>query len=199
MNKKFFNIHSFFTFILIVIMCGIIFSYQSKKMGFHEDEIYSLCSSINSYDGVMSAYGENNIPEWKTKDDVQNYITLAKDNYLNLKSIYNNQKMDNHPPFFYTLVHFSSILFSGEFNKYTIFAVNLIVFVLSCFVIKKILNLLNQENLTIPTLIFYGLSMGTISMVIFQRMYMLLTFFILLYFYFSIKIIYYLQIEVFQI
>lgn len=87
-------------------------------MGFHEDEIYSLCSSINSYDGVMSAYGENNIPEWKTKDDVQNYITLAKDNYLNLKSIYNNQKMDNHPPFFYTLVHFSSILFSGEFNKY---------------------------------------------------------------------------------
>ena len=30
--------------------------------------------------------------------------------------------------------------------------------------------------------------MGTISMVIFQRMYMLLTFFILLYFYYSIRV-----------
>ena len=42
--------------------------------------------------------------------------------------------------------------------------------------------------MTIGTLIFYGLSMGTISMVIFQRMYMLLTFFILLYFYYSIRV-----------
>ena len=55
-------------------------------------------------------------------------------------------------------------------------------------IITKILKLLEKENLIIATLIFYGLSMGTISMVIYQRMYMLLTFFILLYFYYSLVI-----------
>jgi len=44
------------------------------------------------------------------------------------------------------------------------------------------------ENLIISILILYGLCMGTISMVLFQRMYMLLTTFIMLYFYLSLKI-----------
>lgn len=228
-NKE--NLKNIFVIILIVIMCGVIFFYQTKKIGFHEDEVYSIASSVNPYDGLMSPYGDKDsntiicekyifnknpfieiknainfvfnrdnfnkemdelynseVPVWKTKEDVKNYITLSTDNYLNLKSIFYNQLKDNHPPLFYTLVHFSSIIFSGEFTEYSVFIVNLIAFILSCFVIKNILKLLNKENLVIPTLIFYGLSMGTISMVIYQRMYMLLTFFILLYFYYLLRL-----------
>lgn len=217
--------------ILIAINVGIMFFYQSKKRGFHEDEIYSLASSVNPYDGLMSVYGEKDTntkmfekyvfdenvfveiknlihyvlnnskyseemdelnrqqkPIWKTKEEVEEYVTLSKDNYLNLKSIYYNQAKDNHPPVFYILVHAFSILFNGQFTKYIIFTVNILAFILSCFLIKKILKLIDKENIIIPILIFYGLSMGTISMVIYQRMYMLLTFFILLYFYYSIKL-----------
>ena len=174
--------------VLIFFMSAIIFFYQTKKIGFHEDEMYTIASSVNPDNGLMSAYGEDNTPKWITKEYVKNYITLSHNNYFNLKSIYINQALDNHPPFFYTLVHFSSMLFNGEFTKYNVFIVNIIAFILSCFVIIKILKLLRKENLVIGTLIFYGLSMGTISMVIFQRMYMLLTFFILLYFYYNLKI-----------
>ena len=92
-----------------------------------------------------------------------------------------NQARDNHPPFFYTLVHFSTLFFGGKYSMYSAFIVNIISFILSCYVLIKILKLLNKEHLIIPVLILYGLSMGTISMVIFQRMYMLLTLFILLY------------------
>lgn len=216
---------------IIIIMAGIIFSYQTKKVGFHEDEIFSIATSVNPYDGLMSPYREKDVntilcekyvfddsffrlvknainfiqnqnmydeernalinsevPIWKTKEDVTNYITLSKEDTFNFKAIYFNQLKDTHPPFFYTLVHFSTAIFGGEFTKYSVFVVNIIAFILSCFVIKKILNVLNKENLTIGTLIFYGLSMGTISMVIYQRMYMVLTLFILLYFYYSIKI-----------
>ncbi len=182
------KIKKIISIIIIVIMCGIIFYFQTKKIGFHEDEMYTIASSVNPDNGLMVAYDENNIPRWITKEYAKNYITLSTDNYLNLKSVYQNQAYDNHPPFFYTLVHFSSILFSGEFTKYTVFIVNIIAFILSCFVIEKTLKLENKDNLIFGTLIFYGLSMGTISMVIFQRMYMLLTFFILLYFYYSLKI-----------
>lgn len=182
-----------FIVVVILIMCGIIFWFQLKKVGVHEDEVYSISSAVNPNNGLMLAYDNNVIPEnepptWKTREYVQEYMTLTKDNYFNIKSIYNNQKMDNHPPLFYVLVHFSAILFSGEFTKYTIFLVNIIMYVLSCLIIVKLLKLINKENIIIGTLIFYGLSIGTISMVLYQRMYMTLTFFILLYFYYNIKV-----------
>lgn len=218
-------------FIVIVLIVGIIFFYQMQKKGFHEDEVYTIGSSVNPYDGLISPYDNKDVhtkmwekyifddsffvevknainyvknqeayrdemdeldrakvPEWKVREDVINYMTLTQDNYLNLKSIYYNQVKDTHPPFFYTLVHFSSILFGGEFSKYTVFLVNIVAFILSCIVIKKVLKILNKEHLIIGILIFYGLSMGTITMVLYQRMYMVLTLFILLYFYYNIKL-----------
>ncbi len=48
--------------------------------------------------------------------------------------------------------------------------------------------LLDKKDLSIAGVILYGLSMGTISMVLYQRMYMLLSLFVMLYFYYSLKI-----------
>ncbi len=186
-NKE--NIRKIFVIILIAVMSGIIFFYQTKKVGFHEDEAYTLCSAVNPNDGLMAAYDDwTASPVWRTKEYVKNAITLTPNNILNFKALYMNQANDNHPPVFYTLVHFSSLLFGGQFNIYTVFVVNIIAFIFSCLILIKILKLLDKEHLSIPALIFYGLSMGTISMVIYQRMYMLLTLFIMLYFYLSLKL-----------
>ena len=175
--------------ILVILMCGIIFFYETKKVGFHEDEGYSISSAVNPTNGLMEAYEAGvDGPVWKTRDFVKNYVTLQPENIFNFWALYHNQAGDNHPPLFYTLVHFSTLLFSGEFTKYSAFVVNIIAFALSCFVIRRILKILGKDNLTIGVLIFYGLSMGTMSMVIFQRMYMLLTFFIILYFYYTLRI-----------
>ena len=188
------NIQNIIIILIVIAICGIIFIYQTQKVGFHEDEVYTIASSVNPQNGLMIAYDyidsstTTDVPEWKTKEFVTNYMTLTPNNYLNLISIYTNQAMDNHPPVFYTLVHFACMLFAGQFTKYSVFLVNIIAFIISCFVLKKTLEILKKENLVIPTLIFYGLSMGTISMVIYQRMYMLLNLFIMLYFYYSLKI-----------
>ena len=181
--------YNIITIILIFIMCGIVLFYQSKKVGFHEDEVYTLCSSVNPDNGLMAAYDDwEKPPVWRTKEYVKKFTSLEPKNYLNFKALYMNQAYDNHPPLFYTFVHFSSILFGGKFNTYTVFVVNIIAFILTCIVIIKILKLLNKENLIYPVLILYGLCMGTISIVVFQRMYMLLTFFTILYFYLNLKI-----------
>ena len=186
-NKE--RVKNIIVIVLVILMCGIIFFYETKKVGFHEDEGYSIASAVNPTNGLMEAYEAGvDGPVWKTRDFVRNYVTLAPENIFNFWALYHNQAGDNHPPLFYTLVHFSTLLFGGQFTKYSAFVVNIIAFALSCFVIRRILKVLNKDNLTIPILIFYGLSMGTMSMVIFQRMYMLLTFFILLYFYYSIRI-----------
>lgn len=187
------NKYNIIIILLIILMCGVILFFQTKKEGFHEDEIFSIVSSVNEDNGLMTAYPNNKLskdkaPEWKSREYVQNFATLSSDNYLNFAGVYKNQCMDSHPPVFYTFVHISSILFGGQFTKYSIFLVNIIAFILSCIVINKILKILNKNGIIIPTLILYGLSMGTISMVLYQRMYMLLTLFILLYFYYTIKI-----------
>lgn len=186
-NKE--NLKNIIFIITVAIICGIIFFFQTQKIGFHEDEGYTLCSSVNPDNGLMSAYDDwSSSPVWRTKEYVKNFMKLTPNNYFNFKALYMNQAYDNHPPVFYTLVHFSSILFNGVFSKYSAFVVNICAFIFSCIILKKIFKLLDKEHLTIPSIIFYGLSMGTISMVIFQRMYMLLTFFIILYFYLSLKL-----------
>ena len=98
-NKE--KIKKILIIILIAIMSGIIFFYQTQKIGLHEDEGYTLCSSVNPNNGVMDAYdkGVQN-PVWRTKEYVQNALTLTPNNILNFKALYLNQAYDNHPPFF---------------------------------------------------------------------------------------------------
>ena len=123
-NKQ--KIRNIVVIIIIAIMCGIIFFYQTKKVGFHEDEGYTLASSVNPTNGLMVAYDESGNtegPVWKTREFVKDYVTLAPENIFNFWALYHNQAGDNHPPFFYTLVHFSTLFFGGEFSKYSVFIV----------------------------------------------------------------------------
>lgn len=128
-------------------------------------------------------------PVWKTKEEALDYITIQKEEVFNFFSVFYNQARDAHPPLFYYIVHIVSSLCCGVFSKYIIFIINISAFIGVNIFLKKILEQLNKSYLVIPSLILYGLSIGGISTVIFQRMYMLLTFFITLYTYLNIKII----------
>ena len=129
------------------------------------------------------------IPTWRYKDEALDYLAIQKEDIFNYFSVYQNQARDVHPPLFYYLVHFISTFFYNCFTKYIIFTLNLIFFIGTLFVIKKIMESLNHKELVIPTMILYGASMGCISSVMFQRMYMMVTFFSILYLYFIIKFI----------
>lgn len=85
-------------------------------------------------------------------------------------------------------VHLASSFSLNHFSKYIIFAINLLFYIGSCFAIRKIMKLFNKDNLSGITVLLYGLSMGAISIVMFQRMYMMLTFFILIYLYLNLKV-----------
>lgn len=129
------------------------------------------------------------IPTWRYKDEALNYLAIQKEDIFNYFSVYQNQARDVHPPLFYYLVHFISNFFYNSFTKYIIFTLNLIFFIGALLVIKKIMESLNHKELVIPTMILYGASMGCISTVMFQRMYMMVTFFSILYLYFIIRFI----------
>ena len=56
--------------LLILLICSVIFYYQTQKIGFHEDEVYSIASAVNPDNGLMMAYEnntfmDNGVPVWK--------------------------------------------------------------------------------------------------------------------------------------
>ena len=154
------------------------------------DKITNYFKFINNKD----SYKKNEVllketPIFRTKEEALEYLTINKEDIFNYFSVYYNQSRDVHPPLFYFIVHLVSTIFYNTFTKYIIFIINLVFFILSLLVINKIMKILDKDNLSIPTIILYGCSIGCISTVMFQRMYMMLTFFSLVYLYLIFKLI----------
>ena len=144
---------------------------------FHSDAFYYL----------YNAEKDTN-PIWKTKEEAMEYLTIEPKDIFDFAPVIWNQSRDVHPPLFYILVHIVSSFFLGHFSKYIVFIINIIFYILTCIFIFKIFKLYKKEKVGIVALILYGLSIGAISTVMFQRMYMMMTFFVILYTYISIKI-----------
>ena len=128
-------------------------------------------------------------PVWKTNEDAIEYMTVQSDEIFDFFSIFYNQSRDAHPPLFYYFVHIISCFYLNRFSKYILFIINISSFIGLNILIKKIFELLDKKYLVLPTVITYGLSIGCVSTIMFQRMYMLLTFFIVYYTYICIKIL----------
>ena len=189
-----------------------IFSYGSSNYKF--DNLYQPYGIADVYNTVIFKYilqgnwfaniiyclNNNNVfyylcdteynidPIWKTKEEANEYLTIQSSDIFDFVPVIWNQSRDVHPPLFYILVHIVSSLFYETFSKYIIFIINIIFYILTCIFIYKIFKLYSKENVGIIAIILYGLSIGAISTVMFQRMYMMMTFFVLLYTYICIKI-----------
>jgi len=144
----------------------------------HKDERIAYCKDFN----------KNKRPVWRTSEEAKDYMTVTGKEILNYPLVYYNQSRDVHPPLFYFAVNTVSTFFFGNFSKAIIGIINVSFMIATLIVIKKILESLDKKHLIIPVLIFYGFSMGAISTVVFQRMYAMLTFFVLEYILINITI-----------
>ena len=150
--------------------------------------VYYYFFNSEEFDAVYQEKRQYEEPEWKTPEDVEEYLTVSSDEIFSYWSVYYNQSRDVHPPLFYFLVHLVSSLALGQFSKYIIFSINLIFYIGTCIFIRKIMKLFNKDYLSGITILLYGLSMGAISIVMFQRMYAMLIFFAMCYSYLTLKI-----------
>ncbi len=144
----------------------------------HKDERIAYCKDFN----------KNKRPVWRTSEEAKDYMTVTGKEILNYPLVYYNQSRDVHPPLFYFAVNTVSTFFFGNFSKAIIGIINVSFMIATLIVIKRILESLDKKHLIIPVLIFYGFSMGAISTVVFQRMYAMLTFFVLEYILINITI-----------
>lgn len=150
---------------------------------------YYLIDHRDVKDETLASIKSEFVPTWRSSDEANDYLTIQPKDALNYGMVYYNQSRDIHPPLFYFLVHTVSIFYVGHFSKYIIFSINLIFMILSLWTIKNIFEKLDKKHLIVPALILYGFSMGAISTVIFQRMYSMLNFFVLMFISANIDII----------
>ena len=145
---------------------------------------------LNNKEEYQNEFNETltkEIPIWKTKEDLLEYLTIKKTDIWNYFSVWINQTIDVHPPLFYFAVHFISSFSMNHFSKYSIFIVNFIFFLLTLLGIYKIVKKLTNQKWANLAIFFYGTSIGAMNTVLFQRMYMMLTAFFIWYLYYSIK------------
>ena len=161
----------------------------SDSFGETLENIKYYLSNQSEFSALSGEIQKNDKPVWKTSEEATDYATVGEGDVFNYFSVYYNQSRDVHPPLFYALVHLFSSIAYGIFSKYIIFAINLIFFLLTCFIIRKIFILFNKKWLGLVAIVLYGLSMGAASTVVFLRMYMMLTFFCLAYLYINLKIL----------
>lgn len=161
-----------------------------KKEGYYIDELWSYGLS-NSYYSPFLHQKENYINEWHQPSFYEDYLTVKQEEAFSYGSVYGNQTQDVHPPCFYMLLHTLCSLFPGRFSKWFGLSVNIVFYFASICLLYQISGLLlgreNHSNLIPPLL--YGLSMGAVSTLIYIRMYMLLTFWTLLFVYLSFRLI----------
>lgn len=152
--------------------------------------VYYKIINTDEYDRINNELQEERDSSiWRTREEATEAMQIDSiSEVFDFFTVYWNTARDVHPPLFYFLVHIVSSIFYNNFSKYIIFIINLAFFLATCIVLRKIMKILNRENLAIPVLCLYGFSIGAISTVMFQRMYMMLTFFTILFLYINLKI-----------
>ena len=163
-----------------------------------QGNIFDIIGNVKKYyidnteekDRLIKEKADEQENTWRTRKEAIDYMQVTGNgDAFNFSSVYWNQISDVHPPLFYLIVNTVSSIFQNSSSKYIIFGINVVFFILTAYFMRKILIEINKKELSILTVLLYGLSIAGISTVVFLRMYMMLTFFTIVFLYLNIKIV----------
>lgn len=161
----------------LVLVCAVGLMFAARKDGMFIDEIYTYGLS-NSYYApyVTDIKGGDLIDKVMTREELTDYLTVGEGDRFAVGSVYYNQTRDVHPPLYYWLFNFVSSLVPGEFSMWPALIFDLVIYLLTLFVLYKLSLLLFGSRLcAVSAVLIYGLSTIGLSTMLMIRMYVLLT------------------------
>ena len=174
---------------LLIIICLLpmllVWYYGDKKEGYFVDELWSYgLANSTEYPHIYSIQGWDQ--KWQTPEYYMNYIEVEKGQQFDYGTVIYNQTQDNHPPLFYLILHTVCSLFPGTFSKWYGIVPNIIYYaVTGLFLYLLARRLSGSKRISFITMLVWACSAGAVSCVVYIRMYMLMTMWlvILLYLY----------------
>ncbi len=177
--------------IVIILQSLIFIAVGSNKAYIHMDEAYSFgLSNYHSIDIQMNGDFFNN---WHTKDYYNDYLVVNEDERLDIKPVYENQKNDVHPPFYYLLLRVF-MGFGGEnFSVWTGISLNIIIYAFITLFLYLLLKLLIGDRFRSEILVIIAfvasVTLSSLAAAVYVRMYALSTLNILMTAYFHMKLV----------
>lgn len=161
--------------LVYLIFCGHI----KAQGGMHIDEIYSYILS-NSYDGDQMVNMPKYFDRWIEPSSLLDTVTVQDGEQFAYDKVYYNNSLDCHPPLFYFLLHSICSLFPNHFSIWYGIGLNLCFFVFSTIMLYILgLQMLKDDCLALVPPLIWGFSRVCLDAVLFVRMYMVLSFFVL--------------------
>ena len=173
-----------------------------RKDGFYGDEVWGYGLSNSYYrpfiymrkdvaidDGTVSDL--ENYNEWLDGSVFNDYITVQPDERFSYGSVFYNQSLDHHPPFYYMVLHTICSFFPDSFSFLYGFVPNCVFLVISTFFLFRLSELMtgDEQKALIPAAI-YAASTGALATFIYIRQYALLTALLMMTVYFTARFYY---------
>lgn len=169
--------------IILVQFLSILY-WGNTKEGYHIDEIYSYGLANSYYAPFIDSNGDY-WNRWHDADYLNQYVSVPKEHIFSYDSVYDNQTKDVHPFMYYGLLHTICSLFPDTFSKWYAISINCLFSALTIVILYLMAEILFRGNKAEALLLcgVYAISAGALSNAVYLRMYVMLTFFSLLYTY----------------
>ncbi len=164
--------------LIIMVVCCVTITFEKSKVLFHLDEILSMGLSNSHYAPFFTSIKDGNIIDTVfTKKELLDYVTVGNERF-DYASVWYNQEKDVHPPLYYLMLNSICSFFPGFFSKWIPFGLNLFFYIGTLILLYKFIKELFNDNIVaLSSTLLYGLSEAGLSTILFVRMYMVLTFF----------------------
>lgn len=162
------------TLLVIIILLGIIARIYvgSKKEYLQIDEGYSY--GLMNYKKIDLTKNDDLYDNWHKKEYYKDYLSISREESLNFTPVYENQKNDVHPPFYYLLLRIAANFTIDSFSMWTGIILNIIIFVISSIFIYLIANRIFKNNVyALLIVLINSFSYAALETTIFIRMYAL--------------------------
>lgn len=161
---------------------GVCLLFGMRKTGMFIDEIYSYGLSNSFYAPYLSDLKGGRLTDQVFfPEELDSYLTVENTDRFAFGSVYYNQVRDVHPPLYYWVFNAVSSVFSGSASKWIGLGINIVFYLLTLFVLCRIILLLfGSPDNAAATISLYGVSVLGLSTVMMIRMYTMLVFFTVL-------------------
>lgn len=149
-----------------------------NKSYIHMDEAYSL--GLASYDKVEIQDNEDFYNTWHSKEYYEDYLAVNENEIGDYAQVYENQKNDVHPPFYYLLLRFAMRFSIDHFSVWPGIILNIVIYAFITIFMYLIMQKLicgkpRAKEKAIILAFTSSVIMSSLNNVIYIRMYALST------------------------
>lgn len=168
--------------VLILLQSAVYVFFGHRKAYLHMDEAYTF--GLVQYDRVQLHENEDHYGTWHTSQYYRDYLEVSPEGRWDFSPVYLQQMRDVHPPFYYLLFRIANLGADGV-SFWPGILLNILLQALVTVVFYAVLKRLfaaqsHRCEKAALTAFLSSVSLSTLSMVMFLRMYVLLSLVVLL-------------------